>query len=87
MVFETLIAASIYTGAITYLHHDGPAIPTATLENQAQVHTTAAASYKQRESRSFSTTPSTQNADIDPDDLRGESIWAKDDGKFEEWAK
>jgi hypothetical protein len=87
MVFEALIAASIYTGAITYLHQDGPAMPTAALENQAQVHSTAAASYKQRESSSFSTTTSTQDDDIDPADLRGESIWAKDDGKFEDWAK
>ncbi len=80
MVFETVIAASIYTGAITYLHHDGP--PTLTAE--AQANAAVAKAYTRVGSRSLSTT---QDADIDPADLRGESIWAKDDGKFEDWAK
>jgi hypothetical protein len=83
MVFETLIAASIYTGAITYLHHDGP--PTLTAE--ARANTAVAQTYEREESRSPSAISSTQDADIDPADLRGESIWAKDDGKFEDWAK
>ncbi|MBT5872272.1 MAG: hypothetical protein HOH43_02540 [Candidatus Latescibacteria bacterium] len=80
MVFETLIAASIYTGAITYLHHDGP--PTLTVE--AQANTAIAETYQREDNHSNS---STQDTDIDPADLRGESIWAKDDGKFEDWAK
>jgi hypothetical protein len=80
MVFETLVAASIYTGAITYLHHDGPAALTA--ETQANTAVT-----EREGSRSLSTISSTQGANIDPADLRGESIWAKDDGKFEDWAK
>ena len=28
-----------------------------------------------------------QKHDVDPADLKGESIWAKDDGKFDDWAK
>jgi hypothetical protein len=83
MVFETLIAASIYTGAITYLHHDGP--PALTAETQA--NTAVAETYEREGNRSLPTISSTQDTDIDPADLRGESIWAKDDGKFEDWAK
>ena len=83
MVFETLIATALYTGAITSLHYDGPPTTTAGLENQAQVETTVA----DQGGSSFSASSSAQNDDIDPADIRGESIWAKGDGKFEEWAK
>ena len=83
MVFETLVAASIYSGAITYLHNDGSPKTTAGLETQPQIHTTVADSYKQQDNRSVSA----QNDDVDPADLKGESIWAKDDGKFDDWAK
>ncbi len=83
MVFETLVAASIYSGAITYLHHDGPPNTTASLESRPQIHTTVANSYERQDNRSLST----QNDDVDPADLKGESIWAKDEGKFDDWAK
>ena len=83
MVFETLVAASIYAGGITYLHNDGPPKTTAGLETQPQIHTTVADSYEQQDNRSLSA----QNDDVDPADLKGESIWAKDDGKFDDWAK
>ena len=83
MVFETLVAASIYSGAITYLHHDGPPKTTASMESRPQIHTTVANSYEQQDNRSLSA----QNDDVDPADLKGESIWAKDDGKFDDWAK
>ena len=83
MVFETLVAASIYAGGITYLHNDGPPKTTAGLESRPQIYTTVADSYKQQDNRSVSV----QNADVDPADLKGESIWAKDDGKFDDWAK
>ena len=83
MVFETLVAASIYAGGITYLHNDGPPKTTASMESRPQIHTTVADSYEQINNRS----PSAQNDDIDPADLKGESIWAKDDGKFDDWAK
>ena len=83
MVFETLVAASIYTGAITYLHNDGPPKATAGLETQPQIHTTVADSYEQKGGRSHSI----QNDDVEPADLKGESIWARDDGKFDDWAK
>ena len=87
MVFESLVAASIYIGAITYLHHDSPQKTTAVLETQPQVHTTVINSYEQKNSRSFLANSSTQNDDVDPADLKGESIWAKDEGKFDDWAK
>ena len=83
MVFETLVAASIYSGAITYLHQDGPPKTTASMEIQSQMYTTVADSLEQQDNRSVSA----QNDDIDPADLKGESIWAKDDGKFDDWAK
>ena len=83
MVFETLVAASIYSGAITYLHHDGAPKTAASMESRPQIHTTVANSYEQQDNRSVSA----QNDDVDPADLKGESIWAKDDGKFDDWAK
>ena len=83
MVFETLVAASIYSGAITYLHNDGPPKTTAGLETQTQFHTTVADSLDQQDNRSVSA----QNDDVDPADLKGDSIWAKGDGKFDDWAK
>ncbi len=83
MVFETLVAASIYSGAITYLHNDGPPKATASIESQSQIHTTVVDSYEQQDNRSISA----QNDDVDPADLKGESIWAKDEGKFDDWAK
>ena len=83
MVFEYLVAASIYTGAITYPHHDGPPTPTASMESRPQSYTTVAGPYEKQDTRSISA----QNDDVDPADLKGESIWAKDDGKFDDWAK
>ena len=83
MVFETLVAASIYSGAITYLHNDGPPKATASIESQSQIHTTVVDSYEQQDNRSISA----HNDDVDPADLKGESIWAKDEGKFDDWAK
>ncbi len=83
MVFETLVAASIYSGAITYLHHDGPPKTRAGLETQTNFDTSVADYYEQQDNRSLSA----QNEDVDPADLKGESIWAKNDGNFDDWAK
>ena len=83
MVFESLVAAYIYTGAITYLHHDGPPKTTASIESRPQIHTTVADSLEQQDNRSVSA----QDDDVDSADLKGESIWAKGDGKFDDWAK
>ena len=83
MVFESIVAASIYTSAITYLHHDGPPKTQASLESQPKIEVTAAGSHQSQDNRA----QSAQNHDVDPADLKGESIWATDDGKFDDWAK
>ena len=83
MVFETLVAASIYTSAITYLHLDGPPRTRAGLETQPKIEVTVAGSQGPQDNRAHTA----QKHDVDPADLKGESIWAKDDGKFDDWAK
>ena len=83
MVLESIVAASIYTSAITYLHHDGPPKTQAGLEAQPKIEVTAAGSHEPQYNRA----QSAQKYDVDLADLRGESIWAKDDGKFDDWAK
>ena len=83
MVFESLVAVSIYSGAITYLHHDGPPKTQVDLETPSNIRLTVAASDEPRDKRALTT----QSHDVDPADLKGESIWAKDDGKFDDWAK
>ena len=87
MVLETLIAVSIYACAMDYFRQDDPQKVSAVQEQQVQAHATTAMPYKQKDSLSLSVRPKSQNDDINPADLRGESIFAKDDGKFEEWAK
>ena len=83
MVLESLVAASIYSGAIAYLHHDGPPRTQASLKTQPKIEVTAAGSHQSQANRAHSA----QKHDVDPADLKGESIWAKDDGKFDDWAK
>ena len=83
MVFETIVAASIYSSAIAYLHYDGPPRTQTSLESQPKIEVTAAGSQGSQNNRAHSA----QKHDVDPADLKGESIWAKDDGKFDEWAK
>ena len=83
MVFESIVAASIYTSAIAYLHHDGPPRTQAGLETQPKIEVTVAGSQGSQDNRA----QSAQNHDVDPADLKDESIWAKDDGKFDDWAK
>ena len=83
MVLESIVAASIYTSAITYLHHDGPPRTQASLETQPKIEVTAAGSHQSQDNRAHSS----QKHDFDPADLKDESIWAKDDGKFDDWAK
>ena len=83
MVFESLVAASIYSSAIAYLHHDGPPKPQASLETQPKIELTVAGSRQSQDNRA----QSVQKHDVDPADLKGESIWAKDDAKFDDWAK
>ena len=83
MVLESLVAASIYSGAIAYLDHDGPPKTQASLETQPKIEVTVAGSHEPQDNRILQG----QNYDVDPADLKGESIWAKDDGKFDDWAK
>ena len=83
MVLESIVAASIYTSAITYLHLDGPPRTQAILESQPKIEVTVAGSHESQDNRAHPAQPH----DVDPADVRGESIWAKDDGKFDEWAK
>ena len=83
MVLESIVAASIYTSAITYLHHDGPPKTQASLGTQPKIEVTAAGSRQSQDNRVHPV----QMHDVDPADLKGESIWAKDDDKFDDWAK
>ena len=83
MVFETIVAASIYSSAIAYLHYDGPPKTQASLGTQPKIEVTAAGSRQSQDNRVHPV----QMHDVDPADLKGESIWAKDDGKFDDWAK
>ena len=83
MVFETIVAASVYASAIAYLDRDGPPRTQVSLETQPKIEVTAAGSHQSQANRAHSA----QKHDVDPADLKGESIWAKDDGKFADWAK
>ena len=83
MVFETIVAASIYSSAIAYLHYDGPPRTNVSLETQPKIEVTAVGSRQSQDNRAHPV----QKHDVDPADLKGESIWAKDDGKFDDWAK
>ena len=83
MVFETIVAASIYSSAIAYLHYDGPPRTQASLESQPKIEVTAAGAHQSQDNRAHTA----QKHDVDPADLKGESIWAKDDDKFDDWAK
>ena len=83
MVLESLVAASIYSGAIAYLHYDGPPRTQVSLETQPKIELTVAGSHESKDNRAHPV----QTHDVDPADLKGESIWAKDDGKFDDWAK
>ena len=83
MVFESIVAASIYSSAIAYLHYDGPPRTQASLDTQPKIEVTVAGSQGSQDNRA----QPVQTHDVDPADLKGESIWAKDDGKFDDWAK
>ena len=87
MVLETLIAVSIYACAMDYFRQDDLQKVSAVQEQQFQAHTTTAMPYKQKNNLLLSVSSKSQNDDTNPADLSGESIFAKDDGKFEEWAK
>ena len=83
MVFESIVAASIYSSAIAYLHHDGPPRTQAGLEAQPKIEVTVVGPHVPQGNHAHPV----QKHYVDPADLNGESIWAKDDGKFDDWAK
>ena len=90
MILETIAAASIYTGAIAYLASDNP-IQAAAPSSQSNVEmkaTLASSDLNARAGlRSFTTDASGRIRYADQSPAKHESIWAKKDGKFEDWAK
>ena len=90
MILETIAAASIYTGAIAYLASDNPvqAAPPLSQSRVEMKATLASSDLKARAGlRSFTTDASGRIRYADQSPAKHESIWAKDEGKFEEWAK
>ena len=87
---ETIAAAPIYTGAIAYLASDNP-VQAAAPSSQSNVElkaTLASADLNVRARlRSFTTDASGRIRYADQSPAKHESIWAKDEGKFKEWAK
>ena len=90
MILETIAAASIYTGAIAYLASDNP-VQAAPPSSQSRVEMKATLANSELNARaglrSFTTDASGRIRYADQSPAKHESIWAKDDGKFEEWAK
>ena len=90
MILETIAAASIYTGAIAYLASDNPvqAAPPS-IQSRVEMKATLASSDLDARAglRSFTTDASGRIRYADQSPARHETIWAKEDGKFEDWAK
>ena len=90
MILETIAAASIYTGAIAYLASDNPvqAAPPSSQSNVEMKATLASSDLDARAGlRSFTTDASGRIRYADQSPAKHESIWAKENGKFEDWAK
>lgn len=87
MILETLIAATAYSGALTYLHNDAAAQSAAVPVTNVAV-TTPHTSYNERAGlKSFRMTPTGQVEYTDAPSDPKNSIFAKSEGKFEDWAK
>ena len=90
MVFESLVAASIYSGAIAYLASDNP-VPAVSSSSPSRSETKATLVSSDLDARaglrSFTTDASGRIRYADQSPIKHESIWAKEDGKFEDWAK
>ena len=90
MILETIAAASIYSGAIAYLASENPIQATAS-SNPSRVEmkaTLASSDLNARAGlRSFTTDASRRIRYADQSPPKHETIWAKEDGKFEDWAK
>ena len=90
MILETIAAASIYTGAIAYLASDNPVQATApSSRSRVEMKATLASSDLDARAglRSFTTDNSGRIRYADQSLSKHEIIWAKEDGKFEDWAK
>tara|TARA_Y100001960_G_scaffold127186_1_gene135572 strand:- start:398 stop:670 length:273 start_codon:yes stop_codon:yes gene_type:complete len=90
MILETIAAASIYLGAIAYLASDNPVQATApSSQSRVEMKATLASSDLNARAglRSFTTDASGRIRSADQSPTKNESIWAKEDGKFEDWAK
>ena len=90
MILETIAAASIYTGAIAYLASDNPVQVTApSSQSNVEMQATLASSDLDARAglRSFTTDASGRIRYADQSPAKHETIWAKEDGKFEDWAK
>ena len=90
MILETIAAASIYTGAIAYLASDTPVQVTApSSQSRVEMNATLASSDLDARAglRSFTTDASGRIRYADQSPAKHETIWAKKDGKFEDWAK
>ena len=90
MILETIAAASIYTGAIAYLASDNPVQVTAP-SSQSRVETKAALASSELNARaglrSFTTDASGSIRYAGKSPAKHKTIWAKEEGKFEDWAK
>ncbi len=90
MILETIAAASIYLGAIAYLASDNPVQATApSSQSILEMEPTLASSDLNARAglRSFTTDASGHIRYADQSPAKHESIWAKEDGNFEDWAK
>jgi len=90
MILETIAAASIYSGAIAYLASDNPVQAMAPVsEPKVEMKTPLARSDLNARAglRSFTTDASGRIRYTDQSLTKHESIWAKKDGTFEDWAK
>ena len=90
MILETIAAASIYGGAVAYLASDTP-VQAAAPSSRSRVEMKATLASSDLDARaglrSFTTDASGRIRYADQSPAKHESIWAKEDGKFEDWAK
>ena len=90
MILETIAAASIYSVAIAYLASNNPVQAVApSSQPKVEMKATFASSDLNARAglRSFTTNASGRIRYTDQSPIKPESIWARGDGKFEDWAK
>ena len=90
MILEIIAAAAIYTGTIAYLASDNP-VQTTAPSNQSRVEMKAFLASSDFNPptglRSFTADASGRIRYADKFPPKHQSIWAKEGGKFEDWAK